>query len=74
LNCGGDDGRTQSLAPGTTDTREVIAGVPCLGVRAGGTVGNGTILYLHGGGLVDGAAVTHRELASRLARTTSPHF
>jgi monoterpene epsilon-lactone hydrolase len=65
-----DHARTQSLAPGTTDAREVIAGVPCLWVRADGAVGNGTILYLHGGGLVDGAAVTHRELASRLARTT----
>jgi monoterpene epsilon-lactone hydrolase len=62
--------RTQALAPGTNAVEEVIDGVPCLWVRSDEGAGEHAILYLHGGGLVDGAALTHRELASRLARTT----
>jgi epsilon-lactone hydrolase len=62
--------RTQPLSPGTSAVAEVIDGVPCLWVRSDEGGDDRTVVYLHGGGLVDGSALTHRELASRLARTT----
>jgi epsilon-lactone hydrolase len=55
------------LAPGTRSEPEVIGGVPCLWVVSENGCDAGAILYAHGGGLVTGSAVTHRELASRLA-------
>jgi acetyl esterase/lipase len=62
--------RTQPLAPRTTAAEDTIDGVPCLWVRTEDGDDDRIIVHLHGGGLVDGAAITHRELASRLARTT----
>ena len=60
------------LVEGTRLQEEIIAGVPCVWIRSAdnGSEDRRTILYFHGGGLVDGSPVTHREFASRLARTT----
>ena len=55
------------LAIGTEEHLEEISGVPCRWVSpiSDGTIA--TIVFAHGGGLVAGSSVTHRELASRLA-------
>jgi epsilon-lactone hydrolase len=55
------------LAIGTEEVVEEIAGVPCRWVSPTGSDSSATIVYAHGGGLVAGSAVTHREFASRLA-------
>ncbi len=48
--------------------REEIAAVDCLWVRHKRTrPQNGLIVYVHGGGLVEGSAVTHQEFAARLS-------
>lgn len=49
---------------------DTIAGVRCLWLCRRAYRSDTTILYLHGGGLVDGAIVTHREFVSRLVGTT----
>lgn len=58
------------LAEGTKIEDELIGGVPCLWVRNETSKSSLVIIYAHGGGLVDGSTVTHREFASRLARGT----
>jgi epsilon-lactone hydrolase len=55
--------------PGTQLKNEVIAGVPCLWVTNQAADADQVIMYLHGGGLVDGSSLTHRELVSRMAQT-----
>jgi epsilon-lactone hydrolase len=55
------------LAIGTEELVEEIAGLPCRWVSPTDRVSGATIVYAHGGGLVAGSAVTHREFASRLA-------
>jgi epsilon-lactone hydrolase len=55
------------LALGTEERLESIGGVPCRWVSPTGGDSVATILYAHGGGLVSGSSVTHREFASRLA-------
>ena len=66
-----DFAQTVALAPGTILKEELIGGVQCLWVSGSKTNDDTSfILYLHGGGLVDGAILTHREFASRLSGTT----
>jgi monoterpene epsilon-lactone hydrolase len=55
------------LANGTEELVEEIAGVPCRWVSPTGSDSTATIAYAHGGGLVSGSSITHREFASRLA-------
>lgn len=47
-----------------------IAEVPCLWIHPEQSRTDCVILYVHGGGLVEGSAITTRELGSRLAKTT----
>ena len=60
-----------ALADGADEHLKEIAGVPCRWVSpiAGGDLA--IIVYAHGGGLIAGSSVTHREFASRLALATS---
>jgi epsilon-lactone hydrolase len=55
------------LATGIEELVEDIAGVPCRWVSPTGRDSIATVVYAHGGGLVAGSSVTHREMASRLA-------
>ena len=55
------------LVPGTRCTPETVGGVPCLWVSASSARANATLVYVHGGGLVEGSVNTHREFASRLS-------
>jgi acetyl esterase/lipase len=59
-----------ALAVGTEERLEQISGVWCRWVSP--IVGDdlAIVVYGHGGGLVSGSSVTHREFASRLALTT----
>lgn len=54
------------LAPNTRLREAVLAGVPCLWVEREGARDAPVVFYVHGGGLIAGSPVTHRELASRL--------
>lgn len=47
---------------------ETIVGVPCLWVEDESGQNQRMVLYIHGGGLISGSAVTHREFASRLVK------
>lgn len=60
--------RSLPLAPGVRLRSERIAGVACEWVEDESTEARSTIVYIHGGGLIAGSAVTHREFASRLVR------
>lgn len=46
---------------------DLISGVPCTWVHNGLSTGNELIVYIHGGGMVEGSAITHQEYAARLA-------
>jgi epsilon-lactone hydrolase len=59
------------LAIATEEHVDQVAGVPCRWVSPTGRESIATIVYAHGGGLVAGSSVTHRELASRLALAAS---
>ena len=58
------------LAVGTDERLEQISGVPCRWVSPIHSDDLALIVYGHGGGLVSGSSVTHREFASRLALAT----
>ena len=58
------------LHPGVVLREEVIENVPCLWLSRSESPKQSTIVYLHGGGYVDGAILTHREFVSRLVGTT----
>jgi monoterpene epsilon-lactone hydrolase len=62
----------KNVAPvkGTTLQVETIGGVHCLWVRNEQARNTRMILYLHGGGLVDGSVLTHQELAARISAIT----
>ncbi len=62
-----------ALADGALEHREVIAGVPCRWVSPSLGEDLAIIVYAHGGGLIAGSSVTHREFASRLALATYCH-
>lgn len=56
------------LAEGVRLRSETIADVPCLWVEDESGPDQGVVLYIHGGGLIVGSPVTHREFASRLVK------
>jgi acetyl esterase/lipase len=58
------------LAPDVTQERVDAGGVPSEWVRVPESRTDRVVLYLHGGGYVIGSIDTHRELASRIARST----
>lgn len=59
--------RSQKLPKGTTHQPITLGGRPAELVRARGTDNGTAILYLHGGGYVNGSPLTHRSLAASLA-------
>jgi len=59
---------SQELPEGVSWRAERIAGVPCVWVEDEGVQEPGVVLYFHGGGLIAGSPITHREFAARLAR------
>ncbi|HYE71761.1 MAG TPA: alpha/beta hydrolase, partial [Blastocatellia bacterium] len=65
-----DYAKTLALAKGTKLQEETLGGVPCLWVHNEESKEDRVILYLHGGGLVDGSTLTHREMASRFSQIT----
>jgi epsilon-lactone hydrolase len=58
------------LAEGVRLRSETIAQVPCLWVEDESDPDQHMVLYIHGGGLIAGSPVTHREFASRLVKRT----
>jgi monoterpene epsilon-lactone hydrolase len=56
------------LAEGVRLRAETIADVPCVWVEDGANQNQNMVLYIHGGGLIVGSSVTHREFASRLVK------
>jgi len=55
------------LPNGISCENEIISGVDCVWVNTKNTKREGAIIYLHGGGLVAGSAITHRQIAASLA-------
>lgn len=67
---GWEDSAAQTpLRAGATATQVVYDGVDCSWVRAR-EASAGALLWAHGGGFNAGSAVTHRDLAARLAAAT----
>lgn len=62
--------RTLPLRDDIESKEEVIAGVDCLWLSKSGNASGSVIVYLHGGGLVDGGVLTHREFVARLVGIT----
>lgn len=62
--------RTVTIPDDVITEAEPISGVPSLWVKLPNCATESVIIYLHGGGLVEGSALTTREFASRLARIT----
>lgn len=58
--------RALPIPEGIICKSEVISGVHCVWVTDVNIHSNSTIIYLHGGGLVAGSAVTHRPFAASL--------
>jgi len=56
------------LAEGVRLRPETIADVPCLWLEEESNQHQNMVLYIHGGGLIAGSSVTHREFASRLVK------
>ncbi|EDY84563.1 alpha/beta hydrolase fold domain protein [Verrucomicrobiia bacterium DG1235] len=65
-----DYAKSQSTHPNVELLSEIIDGIPCLWLTPSVRSKDSTILYIHGGGLVDGAIITHREFVSRLVAET----
>lgn len=55
------------LPNGIICKNEVISGVDCVWVKDENTHSESAIIYMHGGGLVAGSAVTHRQFAASLS-------
>lgn len=55
------------LPKGISCKNEVISGVDCVWVKAANSRCDSAIIYMHGGGLVAGSAVTHRQFAASLS-------
>jgi epsilon-lactone hydrolase len=60
--------RSLELAAGVRLRPETIADVPCLWVEDESNQSKNVVVYIHGGGLIAGSPVTHREFASRLVK------
>ncbi|MEO8185190.1 MAG: alpha/beta hydrolase [Deltaproteobacteria bacterium] len=56
------------MAEGIRLRPETIVDVPCLWVEDESKPDQNVVLYIHGGGLIAGSSVTHREYASRLVK------
>jgi epsilon-lactone hydrolase len=56
------------LAEGILLRPETISDVPCLWVEHESSQNQSMVMYVHGGGLIAGSSVTHREFASRLVK------
>lgn len=54
------------LPDGVGFKREEISGVDCVWITHANTSSDSMIVYLHGGGLVAGSAITHRQIAANL--------
>ena len=65
-----DYARQTPLPSSVTAKETVIANVACLWLKPEDQFSNCVIVYLHGGGLVEGSAVTTRELGARLTLIT----
>ena len=61
--------RNIPLPDGIVLESTLIAQVPCLWIRPKQPLDNYVVVYLHGGGLVEGSAITTREFGTRLAMT-----
>lgn len=59
------------LAEGISVQDRNLDGVPCLFLTPEKATRNMAVLYAHGGGLVAGSALTHRQFGSHLARALS---
>lgn len=60
-----------AMPEGVTSSREGICGVPCLWLQSeGGGERRPLVLYLHGGGLVSGSILTHRNFVASLVLAT----
>ena len=58
------------LPEGIEFEEETIGDVPCLWVCREQSCDEHVIVYIHGGGLVEGSPLTHREFAARLTKIT----
>jgi len=56
------------LPPSIELKTEHIGKVPCLWIREKQSLDNYVIVYVHGGGLIEGSAITTRELGARLTK------
>ncbi|MFK7805800.1 MAG: alpha/beta hydrolase, partial [Anaerolineae bacterium] len=65
-----DYARSLPLPESVTQEAEKIGDVPCLWVKADNAFDEYVIVYLHGGGLVEGSAITTREFGARLTMMT----
>ena len=65
------DALSVRLPSGIQCTMEEIGGVDCMWVADTENPDNKIIVYLHGGGLVVGSAITHQHLAASLAQQTN---
>jgi acetyl esterase/lipase len=60
--------------PGIEAQAKTIGGVPCLWVREHPSHDEYVIIYIHGGGLTEGSALTTREFGSRLTKVIQIPF
>ena len=65
-----DHAASLPLAKGVTFEPEIIGDVPCAWLRNPDHQNDDVIIYFHGGGLVVGSMITHREMVSRLVNAT----
>ncbi len=62
--------RTQPLPASVQAIEQTVAGVACLRILPTKAVSDALVVYLHGGGLVDGDPITHRAFAAQVAMAT----
>lgn len=65
-----EEAALKSPVPSTIETKdETIGNVPCLWIHEKQSQDHHVIVYVHGGGLTEGSAITTREFAIRLTQT-----
>lgn len=62
------------IHPAVTTSEETIECIPCLWLEPSDSPFTTTVLYFHGGGLVDGSIITHRSFLSKLAAVSGCRF
>ncbi len=62
---------TESFPASMISKKEDIAGVECVWVSEESIPDSRVVIYLHGGGLVAGSAVTHQNIAARICRSSN---